>query len=84
MDIILLDLETFILQTFNTMIFLLVCHGGLLCWGMLFLWMMNPFEYIMNINEMLNPNFVEGIMKDDMYYCRPTWNKCDSIFKNVN
>lgn len=32
---------------------------------------------------MLNPNFVEG-MKDDMYYCRPTWNKCDSIFKNVN
>lgn len=31
---------------------------------------------------MLNPNFVEGIMKDDMYYC--TWNKCDSIFKNVN
>lgn len=53
MDIILLDLETFILQTFNTMIFLLVCHGGLLCWGMLFLLMMNLYEYIMNINEML-------------------------------
>lgn len=53
MDIILLDLETFILQTFNTMIFLLVCHWGLLCWGMLFLWMMDPYEYIMNINEML-------------------------------